>query len=114
GQFAAYAAQRIDLNEKNSLTPSASYARYGQFNRIAVNLNFQRNWLYISSGWVLGNSLLMALGGEVKNTVRISYTYELTVSKPSSTTFGSHYFSVRALLFRKKGERFFAQEMPLL
>lgn len=99
---------------KFTLTPSAIYQYYGGFQYWSVSANAQYKSVYLSAR--AGNVGIWAVGAgyEFNQRVRVSYGYDITASRLSTQTWGSHELMLRVWLFKDKAKKQFLSNLPLM
>lgn len=107
-------AQRMVLSSKLSLTPTLAFQRQAEFNHLNIGMNAQYRSLFAALAYRWNDAAIVAMGIDIKNTVRISYSYDMTVSRLGTQSGGAHELGVRTLLFRKQAKHAQLKELPLL
>jgi type IX secretion system PorP/SprF family membrane protein len=110
----SFIAGRVFTYNKVKITPNVSYLKYGSFNLITMACNAQYKWAYIGAKYGFYGLAGASLGAEIKERVRISYSYDLTTSRLAITNLGSHELALRFWFFKDKAKKQFLSNLPLM
>jgi len=96
------------------ITPSLSYHNQGNLNLVSLACNAQYKWIYVGAKYDFNGLAGVALGGEIMQRFRFSYSYDITTSRLGNQTLGSHELAMRIWLFKDKVKRQFLSNLPLM
>lgn len=103
-KFTAHAGMIIPLKKSKtedvSISPNVLYQQQGKFNQLDVGL-YANYGAIIGGLWYRSNDSFIALVGLHKGMFKFGYSYDITVSRLTNATAGSHELSV-GLMFRCK------------
>lgn len=90
------------------LIPQISFSRQDTFSRVSLLLKTKYKWLLLTTGYVNKSAIIAGVGADIK-AVRLSYSYDFSISKLSMSTGGNHEISLQFFLntIKKKNERAF-------
>lgn len=76
--------------------------------------NINPKWIYVGAKYDFNGLAGVALGGEIMQRFRFSYSYDITTSRLGNQTLGSHELAMRIWLFKDKVKRQFLSNLPLM
>lgn len=110
----SFLAGRIFTYEDFKVTPSITYHRQDIFNLLTIACNAQYKWIYVGAKYDFNGLAGVALGTEIKQRVRMSYSYDVTTSRLATQNLGSHELALRIWLFKDKAKKQFLSNLPLM
>ena len=107
-------AGRIFTSGNWHFTPRVAYHRWDEFNNLNLGLNVQYRGFYFGADYNWGDRAGMAFGGEISDRVRLSYSYDITVSRLGTQTLGSHEVGIRVWLYKDRIKKQFLSNLALI
>jgi type IX secretion system PorP/SprF family membrane protein len=110
----SFVAGRVFTYENIKVTPSVSYLNQGPFHLFTVSCNAQYKWIYIGGKYDYSGFAGIALGAELKERIRLSYSYDNNPLRLGGTRWGSHEMALRIWLFKDKTKKQFLSNLALM
>ena len=96
-KYTAHGGARIKLGNQHSgessISPNVMYRQQGDFKQLNLGMYVQKGVL-VGGLWYRGKDAFIVLLGLEKDQFRMGYSYDVTVSKLTNATAGSHEVSV--------------------
>jgi type IX secretion system PorP/SprF family membrane protein len=103
-KFTAHAGAVIPIGSKDaeaSISPNILYQKQQDFQQLNLGVYFTKGVL-VGGFWYRNNDSFILLIGVQKGVFKIGYSYDVTVSKLTNATAGSHELSIGLQFFCKK------------
>ncbi len=108
------ASQRFSLAKVAYFTPTIVYDREGEFNALTFGSNIQYNWINLALAYRWNDAAVFAAGVDMKERLRLTYSYEVTVSSLGTEFLGSHELGIRVLFFQQQQKGRLLQDTSIL
>lgn len=110
----SFLAGRVFSSNNFKFTPSISYHSQGNFNLVTLACNAQYKWIYLGGKYDINGMAGIALGAEIKERIRLSYSYDVTTSQLGNQNFASHEIALRLWFYNDQAKKQFLSNLPLM
>lgn len=106
-------AQRLNLGENWAVTPTVGFQAQGEFTTLDLGGNVQFKGFIAGAMYRWNDLAAFALGYEFFETMRITYSYDMTTSSLGTQDLYSHELTMRVLIFQNKNRKDFIPDTPI-